>query len=71
MNNTLCLAVFAALVFFNDLDWQFSAGMYVYKYNQSLMAVYGLGLHLFTAIFGGATYLLNVGNLECKPSISR
>ena len=26
MNNTLCLAVFAALVFFNDLDWQFSAG---------------------------------------------
>jgi len=26
MNNTLCLAVFAALVYFNELDWQFSAG---------------------------------------------
>ncbi len=26
MNNTLCLAVFTALVFFNDLEWQFSAG---------------------------------------------
>ena len=26
MNNTLCLAVFAALVYFNNLDWQFSAG---------------------------------------------
>ena len=26
MNNTLCLAVFAALVYFRDLNWQFSAG---------------------------------------------
>ena len=25
MNNTLCLAVFAALVFFRDLEWYFSA----------------------------------------------
>ena len=26
MNNTLALGVFAALVYFRDLDWQFSAG---------------------------------------------
>ena len=26
MNNTLCLGVFAALIYFNELDWQFSAG---------------------------------------------
>ncbi len=26
MNNTLGLAVFAALIYFRDLDWQFSAG---------------------------------------------
>ena len=26
MNNTLCLGVFAALVYFRELDWQFSAG---------------------------------------------
>lgn len=25
MNNTLCLGVFAALVYFRELDWQFSA----------------------------------------------
>lgn len=26
MNNTLCLAIFAALVYFKDLDWFYSAG---------------------------------------------
>lgn len=28
MNNTLCLAVFSALVFFRGLEWQFSAGTF-------------------------------------------
>lgn len=27
MNNTLCLMVFTALVFFRGLNWQFSAGL--------------------------------------------
>ena len=26
MNNTLGLGIFAALVYFRDLDWQYSAG---------------------------------------------
>lgn len=30
MNNTLCLGIFAALVYFRDLSWQFSAGTLVH-----------------------------------------
>ena len=29
MNNTLGLGIFAALVYFQNLDWQYSAGMFI------------------------------------------
>ena len=40
MNNTLGLGIFAALVYFRDLEWQYSAGKQritiLFKYNNCI-----------------------------------
>ena len=33
MNNTLGLGIFAALVYFRDLEWQYSAGKNIEPFN--------------------------------------
>ena len=30
MNNTLCLGIFCALVYFKDLEWYYSAGEFLH-----------------------------------------
>lgn len=68
MNNTLALGVFAALVYFRDLDWQFSAEVTVIllvEFAVGIVAIVsGFGFKhtyfLFTGIFIGALYFLSI-----------
>ena len=48
MNNTLALGVFAALVYFRDLDWQFSAGE---SSTGRILGPFSLVLIIITIIF--------------------
>ena len=52
MNNTLGLGIFAALVYFQDLDWLYSAGMF------NLQGVYTMPTTLFC--FAEVTVILFV-----------
>ena len=56
MNNTLCLGIFAALVGFRDLTWQYSAEVTVILLIQLVMAV----VALVSGFLNHHTYLVSL-----------
>lgn len=63
MNNTLCLGIFAALVYFRDLKWYYSAEVTVIIFVQWLVGITGFRMtyKLWMAILVGSLYVVSIG----------
>lgn len=63
MNNTLCLGIFAALVYFRELKWFYSAEVFVIIFVQWLVGLIALRLTYKVWMAGiiGALYVVSIG----------
>jgi len=63
MNNTLCLGIFAALVYFRDLKWYYSAEVTVIIFVQWIVGITGFRMtyKLWMAILVGSLYVVSIG----------
>lgn len=63
MNNTLCLGIFAALVYFRDLKWFYSAEVTVIIFVQWVVGLVGFRLtyKLWTGVIVGSLYVVSIG----------
>lgn len=63
MNNTLCLGIFAALVYFRELKWYYSAEVTVIIFVQWVVGIVGFRLtyKLWTGIIVGSLYVVSIG----------
>ena len=66
MNNTLCLGIFAVLVYARDLDWEFSAGgcgcdvtMWEWLYMLQYIYISEVTVIIFIEVFVGAVALIS------------
>lgn len=62
MNNTLCLGIFAALVYFRQLKWYYSAEVTVIIFVQWIVGLVGFRLtyKLWTGIIVGSLYVISI-----------
>lgn len=63
MNNTLCLGIFAALVYLRDLKWYYSAEVTVIIFVQWIVGIVGFRLtyKLWFGIVVGSLYVVSIG----------